>query len=556
MSTGAQGGTSEDSRQGTWRDSLVADSVRPILSVVAVLFAVFTTTHALLLPPHQRVPLAVLAGSTALVVTAARVWLAVRPLRPALAQPLIAGVILLVLANAIVHIAISAEAHQTTTLMLALLAAGVFLLSTPWLVVVILAAWAGWFGVGLALVVAEPWGHYAFALMSASIISLLAHATRLRAIVRIEELRAADEAQRHRLEAAFDELRRSEERFRTLAQAAFEAIVVHRDGRIIDANPAFAAMFGHEPAAVRGLGVFEIIAPEEHARVADQIARPGGALYETTGLRGDGARIQVEVRARTLPWGDGAARVAAMRDVTAQKTRERELARALDELRRSNEELERFAYVVSHDLQAPLRTIASFSEMLREDWQGRLDADADQLLGRIVAAATRMRGLLVDLLAYARVGTADPAFEPTDLERVLATVLDDLAATIADSGAEVTHEPLPTVAADAPQMEQLFANLLGNAIKFRSEEPPRVHVAARREEGRWVVSVRDNGIGIDPRYAQAIFNVFERLHSTSAYPGTGIGLAICQRIVERHGGRIWVESRPNEGATFSFALPA
>jgi PAS domain S-box-containing protein len=539
-----------------WRDGLVADSVRPILTVVAILYALFTVTHATLLPPDQRLPLGALAGATALTLAAARVWLAVRPLPSALAQPLIAGVTLLVLANAVVHIALSGEAHQTTTIMLALLAAGVFLLSTPWLAAVILAAWAGWFGVGLALVVADPWGHYAFALMSASIIALLAHATRLRAIVRIEELRAADEAQRLRLEAAFDELRRSEERFRTLAQAAFEAIVVHRDGRIIDANPAFAAMFGRDPAAVPGLGVFEIIAPEERAPVAERVAAPGGELYETIGLRGDGTRVQLEVRARPLPWGDGAARVAAMRDVTAQKARERELARALDELRRSNEELERFAYVVSHDLQAPLRTIASFSEMLREDWRGRLDADADQLLGRIVTAATRMRGLLVDLLAYARVGTAEPVFEPTDLERVLATVLDDLAATVADSGAEVTHDPLPTVAADPPQMEQLLANLLGNAIKFRSEEPPRVHVAARREGGRWIVSVRDNGIGIDPRYAQAVFNVFERLHTTGDYPGTGIGLAICQRIVERHGGRIWFESRPNEGATFSFTLPA
>jgi len=558
VSTTRQVTADEPRGPADWRDSLVADSVRPILTVVAALYAVFTVTNATLLPPDQQLPLALLAGVTAAVLAAVRLWLVVRPLPVGLAHPIVAGVVLFALANAIVHIAISREAHQTTTVMLVLLAAGVFLLSTRWLVAVILASWAGWFAVaGLVDAVdTAPWGHYAFALMSASSVALLAHAIRVRAILRIEELRAADEAHRMRVEAANDELRRSEERFRTLTESAFEAIVVHRNGHIVDANPAFATMFGHELEAVRGMDVLEVIAPEDRESVDARISARDAALYETMGIRRDGTRLHLEVRARTLPWGDGPARVAAMRDVTAQKTRERALARALEELRRSNEELERFAYVVSHDLQAPLRTIASFSEILREEWEGRLDAEADQLLDRITGAVSRMRTLLLDLLAYARIGTSPEALEPTDLERAFATALDDLAAEIAENEAVVTHDPLPTVVADAQQMVQLLSNLLGNAIKFRAEAPPRVHVTARREDDRWLVSVRDNGIGIDPRYAQAIFNVFERLHSASEYPGTGIGLAICERIVERRGGRIWVDSRPNEGATFWFTLPA
>ena len=556
MTDGAAGGDTGQGRSAAWQDEFLLVPVRPILTVSATLYALFTVTHALLLPPAERLTLALIAGGTCAVLFGLRLLVARRPPPPALANPIIAVVLLLALLNATIHIAVSGEPHQSTTVMLVLLAAGVFLLSARWLWAVLLSAWASWGVLGVPRVGEDPWGHYTFAILSASVVAVLLHALRVRSVAHVERLRAADATQRHQLEAAVEELRRSEARFRELTAATLEGIVVHEGRRVLDANPAFARMFGYEVAAVRGLDILEFVAPEERETAAARLRDGFEDPQEFVGLHRDGTRFSLEARARTVPWGQASAQVVAVRDVSADRTRERELARALVELRRSNEELERFAYVVSHDLQAPLRTIASFSEMLQEDWKGRLDADADQLLGRIIAAVSRMRRLLLDLLAYSRVGTAQAEFEPTSLEAVFAAALEDLAAAVEESGAVITHDPLPTVTADPAQLEQLLSNLLGNALKFRSDEAPVIHVSARRERDVWLFGVRDNGIGIDPRYADAIFNVFERLHGANDYPGTGIGLAICKRIVERHRGRIWVDSRPNDGATFWFTLPA
>jgi len=224
-------------------------------------------------------------------------------------------------------------------------------------------------------------------------------------------------------------------------------------------------------------------------------------------------------------------------------------------LQRSNEELQQFAYVVSHDLQEPLRVVASYVQQLAERYQDKLEAEANELISYALDGAKRMQQLIVDLLAYSRIDTTGQEFAPTDCEGVLQRVLSDLRVAIEESGAEVTHDPLPQVMADNVQLGQVLQNLLGNAIKFRSQEPPRIHVSARQEGQQWVFSVRDNGIGINPRYAERIFGIFERLHPRTEYPGTGIGLAICKKIVERHGGQIWVESEPGKGAAFFFTLP-
>jgi len=211
--------------------------------------------------------------------------------------------------------------------------------------------------------------------------------------------------------------------------------------------------------------------------------------------------------------------------------------------------------VASHDLKEPLRMVASYLELLQRRYKGRLDADADDFINFAVDGALRMRSLMDGLLALSQVGTHGRAFEPTDCEAVVDKAVNDLAVAIAESGAVVTRDPLPTVLGDAGQLEHLFQNLVSNAIKFRSEEEPRVHITARRKRTEWLFSVRDNGIGIDSRYSQRIFVVFQRLHAREERPGTGIGLAISKKIVERHGGRIWVESRPGEGATFHFTIP-
>jgi len=237
------------------------------------------------------------------------------------------------------------------------------------------------------------------------------------------------------------------------------------------------------------------------------------------------------------------------------------LEAAVEELGRSNADLERFAAVASHDLQEPLRMVTSYVQLLARRYKGRLDADADEFIGFAADGANRMQRLINDLLAYARLSKQGGPFVQTDAEAALQRALVNLQVAIDESHAVVTHDPLPSVTGDATQFVQLLQNLVGNALKFRNDTSPQVHISARRRQGRsagqteWVFSVRDNGIGIDPQYADQIFVMFRRLHSREAYAGTGIGLAICRRIVERHGGRIWVESESGKGATFCFTIP-
>jgi PAS domain S-box-containing protein len=246
--------------------------------------------------------------------------------------------------------------------------------------------------------------------------------------------------------------------------------------------------------------------------------------------------------------------IGTAQNVTERKQAEESLAKHAAELTRSNAELERFAYVASHDLQEPLRMVTSFTQLLAKRYRDKLDKDADEYIAFILDGTRRMHELINDLLAYSRVGRYEQQFKPTNCGEVLSRVLGNLRAAIADTGAQVTHDPLPTLVADRFQLEQLLQNLLSNALKFRGEEPPRIHVSARQQGSEWVFSVRDNGIGVDPQFAGRIFVIFQRLHSRKEYPGTGIGLAICKKIVERHGGRIWVESEPGRGATFYFTV--
>jgi light-regulated signal transduction histidine kinase (bacteriophytochrome) len=240
-------------------------------------------------------------------------------------------------------------------------------------------------------------------------------------------------------------------------------------------------------------------------------------------------------------------RVAERTAVAEQRTQE---------LARSNAELQEFAYVASHDLQEPLLAVSSFATWLARTYENQLDATAQDRIERIVNGAVRMQRLIGDLLTYSRVGRQRKPFAPIECERVLNETLANLRVAVEESGGEVTADRLPTVLADELELSQLFQNLIGNALKFRGAEPVRIHVGARRQNGEWVLSVRDNGIGIDPKYGERIFQIFQRLHGRSKYPGTGIGLAICKKIVERHGGRIWVESEAGRGSTFLFTLPA
>jgi light-regulated signal transduction histidine kinase (bacteriophytochrome) len=224
---------------------------------------------------------------------------------------------------------------------------------------------------------------------------------------------------------------------------------------------------------------------------------------------------------------------------------------------RSNAELQQFAYVASHDLQEPLRMVTAYMQLLSRRYKDKLDTDAQEFIGFAVDGVQRMQRLINDLLTYSRVETRQRALESVDLAEVLRQATSNLQIAIAESQAVITHDPLPTVLGDAAQLVQVLQNLLGNAIKFRvAGRPPHIHLGIESRGAEWVVTVKDNGIGIDPSYADRIFVIFQRLHTAAEYPGTGIGLAICKKIVERHGGRIWVESQPGQGAAFRLTLPS
>jgi len=349
-----------------------------------------------------------------------------------------------------------------------------------------------------------------------------------------------------------------EARFRAMVESVPHGVVmVDGSGEIVFVNRQTERLFGYAREALLGQPIERIVPtrfrerhPEFRATYfADPQARAMGAGRDLFGRRKDGTEIQVEIGLNPIETDEGLFVLASVVDISARK-------RAEEELRRSNEELERFAYVASHDLQEPLRTVTSYVQLLARRYRDKLDADAAEFIEFAVQGAMRMQRLIEDLLAFSRVGTRAAALVPTDANAALDAALENLKAAAGEAGATLTRGPLPTVLADPVQLGQLFTNLVGNAVKFRGTEPPRVQIGAERDGTQWVFRVRDNGIGIDPQYFERIFVIFQRLHGRNEYPGTGIGLAVCRKIVERHGGRIWVESEEGGGATFSFTLSA
>jgi PAS domain S-box-containing protein len=357
-----------------------------------------------------------------------------------------------------------------------------------------------------------------------------------------------------------------EERHRRFLEAAPDAmVVVNQRGEILLLNLQTERQFGYPSLELVGQQLKNII-PEGFAErlladglrsVEEALAQQIGTGIQLTGRRKDGSTFPIEIMLSPMESADGVVVIVAIRDVTVRQQAEAHLRQKMEELDRSNEDLRQFTYVASHDLQEPLRTVISFTQLLSERYKGRLDADADDFIAFAVDGAKRMQQLIGDLLEYSRAGPTETDLLRSSTEEALQQAVMNLERAIVESGALVTHDPLPTIPADKGQMTQLFQNLVGNAIKYRSAAIPRVHISATRNGSKeWIFSVHDNGLGIEAQHFEKIFGVFQRLHTREEFSGTGMGLAICKKIVERHGGRISVESEPGQGSTFRFALAA
>lgn len=369
------------------------------------------------------------------------------------------------------------------------------------------------------------------------------------------------------LERALEEAR---QHYEDLFESNVDALVLTDfEGRVVRANAEAERLFAYGRGELTGQPV-DTLVPERFRSMhwtdrqtfyAKPRTRSMGTGRNLFGRRKDGSEFPVDIMLRTNGSGDQSLIMSTVRDISEPKRAQEsltryteELAHSSAELSRSNADLESFAYVASHDLQEPLRMISSYLSLLGEHYHGKLDAQADEFIAYAVDGVEQMRALVQDWLSYSRASRAPICLELLDCKAVVDRALANLQQAIKESRAEITVKSLPVVKGDATQLERLFQNLIGNAIKFRSQHPPIIEVSAR-QNGEWTFCIHDNGIGVDPQYRERIFGIFQRLHTRQEYAGTGIGLAVCKRVVERHGGRIWVESEPGRGSSFFFTLP-
>jgi len=354
-------------------------------------------------------------------------------------------------------------------------------------------------------------------------------------------------------------------RHHQIIETALDAFIgMDSNGQVTDWNAQAESTFGWVRSEAVGRELRELIIPHRHGQAHPQdvhnflLSGTGPLLnkrIETMALHKDGHEFPIELAITPVMWGEKRSFAAFVRDVTDRKRAQQELARKIDELARSNAELEQFAYVASHDLQEPLRMVASYTQLLAQRYHGKLDSDAEEFIGFAVDGATRMQTLIQDLLSYSRVTTRGQSFQVTNTATVCTAALRNLQKAIEESAAAISVGNLPEVSADATQLIQVFQNLVGNAIKYRDHRKVEIRIAAKTLDNLAIFSVEDNGIGIEAQYFERIFQMFQRLHTRTEYSGTGIGLALCKKIVERHGGKIWVESKPGDGSRFWFTIP-
>jgi len=379
--------------------------------------------------------------------------------------------------------------------------------------------------------------------------------------LRIERKQTEEELRKHRVHLEEQVEERTVELDLVFNNAAHGMIVIDKDFDLVRINETYAKMFGIDVKEAIGRKCYDVLKmPHCHTSACPITRILSGEKrveFDFEKELEDGRKLFCIKTAAPLFSAEGELIkiLEDVKDITERKQAEEKLKQMLVNLERSNKELEQFAYIASHDLQEPLRMVASFTQLLEKRYKGKLDADADEYIKFAVDGANCMQRLINDLLTYSRIGTREKPFEPCDCQSVLGQVIVNLKSMIDENHALITNDDLPIIAADETQMVQLFQNLIGNAIKFRRKEPPRIHVSVAEKTNEWQFSVRDNGIGIDQQYKERIFVIFQRLHSKDEFTGTGIGLAICKKIVERHGGKIWVESEPGKGSIFYFTIP-
>ncbi|MGZ7209708.1 MAG: sensor histidine kinase, partial [Methanobacterium sp.] len=360
-------------------------------------------------------------------------------------------------------------------------------------------------------------------------------------------------------------LRMSEEKFREIFNNANDMISLNEmiegfPGKFIEINEVGIKRLGYSREELLNMGPADIVAPDKRPEMsanAAKLLKNSCNTFEITHITKNGDKIPVEVNNHLINYKGRKVCLAISRDITERKKADEELNKTISELGRSNAELQQFAYVASHDLQEPLRTIASFTQLLERRYKGKLDENADEFMDYIVEAAVRMKAQIEGLLEYSRIVTKGEEFEEIDMNKSLNNTLKILDTSIREVDTEITYDKLPNVMGDALQLERVFQNLISNAIKFRKlEESLKIHISAYKseDEKEYVFSVQDNGIGIEEQYLERIFSIFQRLHTRDVYKGTGIGLSIVKRIIERHHGRIWVESESGVGSTFYFTL--
>lgn len=363
-------------------------------------------------------------------------------------------------------------------------------------------------------------------------------------------------------------LQASEDKYKTLFNKSPlpKWIYDERTLGFLEVNDTAIRTYGYTRDEFLRMTILDIRPPEDVPALLEDVedvrGRPGTYRHsQWRHVRKDQEIVDVEITAHPIEYEGKQARMVIVNDITENKRYEEELQRLnIDlskraaELTASNAELERFAYIASHDLQEPLRMVTSFLQLLQKKYRGQIDGKADQYIHYAVDGAERMKALIMDLLEYSRAGSGKEGFKMTDTAVVLQEVADIFREKIVAARAEIKIDPLPVIWCDKLQLLQLFQNLFSNALKYHSDQPPVIQIRSKQEPDHWLFSVQDNGIGIDPQFFDKIFIIFQRLHNKTDYSGTGIGLAICKKIVERHGGRIWVESAPQQGSTFFFTI--